>query len=269
MREFSFKTADELAHAYILLSASAAERQQTAQRLCAAILCSAKSNVPCGLCRDCRKVREGVHPDLIQVSRLSDDKGRKKREITIDQIRAIVTDSVILPNEAERKVYVIEDADSMNIPAQNAALKLLEEPPKGVFFLLCASNAESMLETVRSRCAEIVCGSHEEESDPEVEELAGAFLQYCAEGDEAGLFRWCTANEAMDNSSASAFAETTALQLRDMLCRRRDALTMSDRMVYDLEELMEKCLRMLRVNVSVKHVFGLLAVSAIKKGNIN
>ena len=244
---------------------SAEEREQAAQRLAAAALCGAKDGVPCGRCRDCRKVREGIHPDLIRVSRLTDDKGRKRREITIDQIRAVVSDSVVLPNEAERKVYLIEDADTMNVPAQNAALKLLEEPPRGVIFLLCAANAETLLETVRSRCAEIVCGAGEDEADPETEKLAAAFIKCCAEGDEAKLFRWCAANEGMDNAAAAAFAESAVRQLRDMLCRRKSSLTMSDRTVYDLEALMEKCLGMLRTNVSVKHVFGLISVSAIRE----
>ena len=172
---------------------------------------------------------------------------------------------MVLPNEAERKVYLIEDADTMNVPAQNAALKLLEEPPRGVIFLLCAANAETLLETVRSRCAEIVCGAREDEADPETEKLAAAFIKCCAEGDEAKLFRWCAANEGMDNAAATAFAESAIRQLRDMLCRRKSSLSMSDRTVYDLETLMEKCLGMLRTNVSVKHVFGLISVSAIRE----
>ena len=265
MRELRFKSADELAHAYILLSPSAEEREQTAQTLAAAALCGAKDGVPCGRCRDCRKVREGIHPDLIRVARPVDDKGKKKREITIDQIRAVVSDSVVLPNEAERKVYLIEDADTMNVPAQNAALKLLEEPPRGVIFLLCAANAETLLETVRSRCAELVCGAREEKTDPESEKLASAFVRCCASGDEAALFRWCAANEGMDNAAASAFAGAAIALLRDMLCKRKNALSMSERTVYELEELMEKSLAMLRLNVSVKHVFGLLAVSAIQR----
>ena len=264
MRELSFRSADELAHAYILLSPSSEEREQTARRLAAAVLCSSRNGVPCGQCRDCRKVYDGIHPDLIRVARLMDDKGKKRREITIDQIRAVVADSVVLPNDAERKVYLIEDADTMNVPAQNAALKLLEEPPAGVYFLLCAANAETLLETVRSRCAELICGAREEEYDPETEKLAEAFLACFAEGDEAGLFRWCAANEGMDNAAAAAFIEAAIRLLRDMLCKRRNSLSMSDRTVYDLEQLMERCLGMLRVNVSAKHVFGLIAVSAVR-----
>jgi len=263
MRELKFKNANELSHAYILLSPSAEERMKAARAIAAAAVCTAGENVHCGVCRACRKVRDGIHPDVMTVGRLADDKGKKKREISVDQVRAMIADSVVLPNEAERKVYIVDEADTMNVPAQNAALKLLEEPPRGVYFLLCAQNAEQLLETVRSRCAEIVCGAAEEAPDPETVKLASAFLRRCAEKDEVQLFRWCAANEGMDNASAVAFVECTIGLLTDMLCKRKSALSMSDREVYDLETLMEKCLRMLRVNTSVKQVFGLLAVGAI------
>ena len=265
MRERIFKSADELSHAYILLSPSPEERADWAGTLAAAAVCSMPGEVPCGVCRACMKVREGIHPDVITVRRLADDKGRAKREIGVDQIRAVVSDAVVLPNEAERKVYVIEDAECMNVQAQNAALKLLEEPPKGVILLLLAANAESLLETVRSRCAELVCGVRAEEDDGESRKLAESFLRRCAEGDEAQLFRFLAANEDLDNAAARAFVEASIGLLTDMLCKRKNSLGMSDRECYDLVTLLEHALEMLRLNTGVKHVFGLLAVRGIRK----
>lgn len=263
MAERKWNSADELSHAYILLSPSAEERMAVAKTLAAAAVCTAEGSVPCGNCRACRKVRAGIHPDVITVRRLADDKGRQKREIGVDQIRELIADAVVLPNESARKVYIIEDADRMNLSAQNASLKLLEEPPRGVHFLLCAANAEQLLETIRSRCEKLVCSAQEEELDPELQKLALAFVRRCAEKDEAQLFRWCAANENMDNAAAVAFTEGTIALLRDMLCRRRSSLSMSEKELYDLELLMEKALGMLRLNTGVKHVFALLAVSAI------
>ena len=69
----------------------------------------------------------------------------------------------------------------------------------------------------------------------------------------------------MDNAAAVAFVECTIGLLTDMLCRRKSTLGMSDREVYDLEQLMETALGMLRVNTGVKQVFGLLAVAAIRE----
>jgi len=265
MREMKFDGGEKLSHAYILVSPSPEELRRSSAELAAAAVCSSPGTVPCGACRECRKVREGIHPDVTRVERLTDDKGRQKREIGIGQIRELIADSVVVPNEAARKVYIVEDADLMTREAQNAALKLLEEPPRGVVFILCAANAELLLETVRSRCVEIVCNAPPAEAGKETRALSETYLKLCAQRDEAQLFRWCAANEGMDNLSAAAFVECTAGILTDMLCRRTDALGLSDAEIYGLETLMEKCRAMLRVNTGVKHVFALLATDAAGK----
>ena len=159
MKELSFHSAEELKHAYILASPSKEEGLRAAGRIAAAAVCREMLNVPCGVCRACRKAFAGVHPDIITVQRPLDKNGSRKKEIVVDQVRELAMDAPVLPNEAERKVYIIEDADRMNLNAQNAALKLLEEPPQGVIFLLCVENPGLMLETVRSRCAVINVGS--------------------------------------------------------------------------------------------------------------
>ena len=70
----------------------------------------------------------------------------------MDQVRALRTDAYVRPNEAERKVYLLERADRMNASAQNAMLKLLEDGPAYAVFFLLAENGSALLPTVRSRC---------------------------------------------------------------------------------------------------------------------
>ena len=82
------------------------------------------------------------------IERRTDDKGKQKREIAVDQIRQMVFDAVARPQTAEHKVYVVRDAQLMNTAAQNAALKLLEEPPASAAFILCAANTAMLLPTV-------------------------------------------------------------------------------------------------------------------------
>ena len=142
-----------MSHACILAAPSDEECMKMARALAQGILCERGGDEPCGRCEACRKVSADIHPDLITVRRLNDDKGRPRREITVEQIRSVNRDAWVLPNEAARKVYIISEADKMNPAAQNAALKLLEEPPNGAVFLLCASNPSLLLPTVRSRCA--------------------------------------------------------------------------------------------------------------------
>ena len=79
--------------------------------------------------------------------------GKKAEELlSVARVRAIRNDAYIKPNEAPRKVYVLEGAQNMNDPSQNALLKLLEEGPAYAAFLLLTDNAAALLSTVRSRC---------------------------------------------------------------------------------------------------------------------
>ena len=268
MEELSFAGADRLSHAYIVSAPSREEYLRTARTLAAAAVCTGGGPVPCGKCRACRKAESGIHPDIITVRRLTDDKGKQKREIGVDQVRQVIGDAYVLPNEAERKVYIIEEAETMNTAAQNAALKLLEEPPKGVIFLLCTANPEQLLPTVRSRCAELSRNVGKAERDEEADKLSAAYLKAVASGDRAKLLRWCTENEGLDNRSAAAFADSARELLADMLCGRKPSQGLTEESIAELLRLMERCGRYLSVNTGVKHIFGLLAVdSPLGSGN--
>lgn len=251
-----------LPHASLISSLSREEGLRAARHIAAAAVCSGV-NPPCGKCRDCRKVASGIHPDVITVGLQEDDKGRPRREIGVEQIRALIADACVLPNEAERKVYIIDGADAMNIPAQNAALKLLEEPPAGVIFLLCARNAQQLLPTVRSRCAELCLNVQSEDGDDETGKLALEYLKAVASGDRAKLCRWCATSESMDTRAAAAFVDRADAQTAELLCGRKKSPGLSAAELLRLHELLTRCAAYLRANTGVKHIFGLLAVDSI------
>ena len=79
MAELHIADARRLSHAYILAAPERSEAVSAARRLAAAAVCSSTGARPCGTCRDCRKVSEGIHPDVISVRRLTDDKGAQRR----------------------------------------------------------------------------------------------------------------------------------------------------------------------------------------------
>lgn len=250
-------------HACLISAPDMATAMADARRRAAAALCEASVKKPCGLCRHCRKAEAGIHPDIIVIGRLFDDKGKQKKQISVDQVRAMSADACMLPNEAARKVYIIEDAETMNPNAQNAALKLLEEPPLGAMFLLCTTNARQFLPTVRSRCAEFNLGGKAQEKDGEESALAAAYIKAVAAGDEAALLRWCVQNESMDNAAAVEFTAQCRVLLTDMLCSRENDRGLEREDMMRLCTLMDKCGEYLRFNVGVKHIFGLLAVESI------
>ena len=154
----------------------------------------------------------------------------------------------------------------MNAAAQNAALKLLEEPPAGAVFLLCTTNAMQLLPTVRSRCAEVICQGQEQETDSELRSLAADYLKAVAEGNRAKLLRWCAANEGMDGRAAVDFIDCVRSLVADMLCSRQKARGMERAELMELHKLLDECAARLKVNAGVKHIFGLLAVDSIPAG---
>ena len=136
-----------VAHSYLLCGPAGSGKHTLARILCAAMECEKDgAAVPCGVCPGCRKALAGIHPDVITV----DDPDHKA--MTVDPIRAARSDMFIRPNEGRRKIYVIPRGQDMNESAQNALLKILEEPPAHVIFILTCENRSQLLETVRSRC---------------------------------------------------------------------------------------------------------------------
>mgnify|MGYP001021743721 CR=1 FL=1 len=143
--------------------------------LAAGILCEADGPRPCGACLSCRKVQDGVHPDLTLI-----DEGED--ELKVDLARRIKAENAIIPNDGARRVTVIRHAHNMNAYAQNALLKELEEPPAYAFFILTAEQPDSLLQTVRSRCTKFALEpSHAAVSDEEAASLLAPYLSAVAE----------------------------------------------------------------------------------------
>lgn len=139
---------NRVSHFY-LISGPAGSGKKTLARLVAAAAMCRGENRPCLSCSHCRKVMANTHPDFITI----DDP--EKKYVPVDLIRNARADIFIQPNEADRKIYLFPRAQDMRVEAQNALLKILEEPPAYGVFLLLTDNAEKLLPTVRSRCTEL------------------------------------------------------------------------------------------------------------------
>lgn len=137
--------AGKLSHAYIIEGGEGYGKRTLAKLICSAISCSSDDR-PCMRCISCDKIARDQSPDVISVEA---DKDRV--QLGVDVIRRVREDAVFAPNDLPRKFYIVPRADTMNTQAQNALLKILEEPPPHVMFLLLCENADNLLPTIRSR----------------------------------------------------------------------------------------------------------------------
>ncbi len=144
-----------LAHAYLFIGHQLSELGALARTLAQTLNCERpvrrKPDGPsvdcCGECSSCRRIGGDNHGDVHWVRPES-----KSRVITIDQIRELMQEINLKPNEAQYKVAVIEAADRLNMQAANAFLKTLEEPPPRSILILLTTEPQRILETILSRC---------------------------------------------------------------------------------------------------------------------
>ena len=137
----------QLSHAVILTGEG--DKLSPARYIAAAHLCRSEGQRPCLQCNACRKVMEGIHPDVTEVR--DDD----RKELAVDTIRALRQDVYIRPIEGERKVYLFTDCAQLNERDQNVLLKIVEEGPAYAAFVFCAGTLHALLPTIRSRCVEL------------------------------------------------------------------------------------------------------------------
>ncbi len=143
---------DRVGHAYLITGPAQIGKTTLARTFAQALNCTAIDLVarPCGSCRACTLIAAEKHPDVRRI--VGDSSGRGKVTLKIDQIRELNQALNLTASEARSKVAIIEQFDTANASAANAFLKTLEEPPHNVILLLTATDAETLLPTIPSRC---------------------------------------------------------------------------------------------------------------------
>lgn len=138
-----------LAHALLFVGPKGVGRFTTAVTLAKALNClNGAQGESCDRCVACVKITKGIHPDVHLVS-------PEGATLKIDQIRTLTQEATLRPYEGRRKVFILDQAETMTEQAQNALLKTLEEPPGATVLVLIAPEASALLPPIASRCSQI------------------------------------------------------------------------------------------------------------------
>lgn len=162
---------NRIAHAYLFAGSKGVGKLEVAKLFAEAINCTEMEGDGCGKCKSCSMIsrsmnpNEVVHPDVVHLvpGQWIGDDGRKQSSysIVIGAVRQLCSSLYSAPLMAKWRIVVIHDADTMQISAQNAFLKTLEEPQEKLrtIFILVSSRPLKLLQTIRSRCQTVIFGS--------------------------------------------------------------------------------------------------------------
>ena len=149
------------AHAYLLSGPAGVGKSLLALRLAQVLNCENGGPDPCLVCRSCKRIARGNHPDVriagmaSQTIGLKPDEAARQKDLKIDTMRDWLADINLRPYEGRRRVFILHDAERLTEAAANAMLKTLEEPPPYATLLLVAHTAGDLMPTIVSRCQPI------------------------------------------------------------------------------------------------------------------
>lgn len=216
-------------HAVILECSSEKICEEAALKIAEISLCTGNTK-PCGKCSNCIKMKSGYHPDVSIISPQGTGKS-----IKIEDIRFIRDDAYIVSNEGGYKFYLIKNAESMTVQAQNAFIKILEEPPEKVIFLLLCASAGALLDTVKSRSQIFKLDENFEESSESIT-LAKDLVQAAVKKDACEVIR-CAAKIPNDRKIFKDVVQCTLSELLSMYSNGDFDSVNSKEFIKNIEEI--------------------------------
>lgn len=137
-------------HAFLISGPKGSGKLTLATEIAAALNCERgevqSASLPCCECDTCKRIYSGNYTDIKML-----EKPRDRATIGVDPVKDMREDMFLSATEAQYKIYIIRDAETMTTEAQNALLKVLEEPPSRVVILLLATECDKILTTIKSR----------------------------------------------------------------------------------------------------------------------
>lgn len=137
-------TTERVAHAYLFAGIRGTGKTSLARILAKAINCTAAQTEPCNTCELCQNVAAGCDPDVIEIDGASTG--------GVDEVRKLTVNAASRPQNAEFKIYIIDEVHMLTKAAFNALLKTVEEPPAHIKFIFCTTEPGRLPPTFLSRC---------------------------------------------------------------------------------------------------------------------
>ena len=236
------------AHAYIFAGVEGIGKFKTACEWARLLLC----NKPiiengfadsCGSCQSCRLFEAGTNPDFAHIYKellefTKDNAGKKTPvDLAIDVVREfLVAKASVRPTISQRKVFVISEAERLNISSQNCLLKVLEEPPEYCCIVLLCTRLEKLLPTTKSRCQTIRFGPIDESriieklKDKGLKEGAARYFARLAQGSIGEACQWAElelANANLYKTKKELINSLISFELAETLELAQEFLTQS------------------------------------------
>ncbi|MBE6809575.1 MAG: hypothetical protein E7521_00775 [Ruminococcaceae bacterium] len=227
----SFIASGRIPHAIMIEGEAATLKDDLAMYIATAAVCEGNSK-PCSSCSGCHLAEVGSHPDISRISALEG-----KKFLSVAQIRELRADAFVKAHQAPHRVFILEDAHRMNEQAQNALLKVLEEPPKNVIFILLTPSKTLLLDTIISRCVLLSMLDTEQESSEHFD-IANEFIDLLLCGSEYDMLKLLTPYEK-SRTDAEEFLKDLSLCIASRLKSGSAHARVLDKLFDDIKYYLE------------------------------